>query len=143
MDQKSEQMFACGDNAPGCVAYRSWSWQRRRACRGTHKKKKKKIDPLYIIPQIGCVCQEFFEKFFCKICVKFGLSSLEIKIFLWYNRIGGGHPKKTNGRSPPQPPDLLLYHKGAAFVKCFCEIFFKKFLQKVLHYFFTCDIIYI
>jgi hypothetical protein len=71
------------------------------------------------------------------------LSSLEIKKFLWYNIYGEREATSEQMFGlPPQPPDLLLYHKRSCVVKCFCENFFRKFFKKVLHYFFIRGIMY-
>ena len=143
MDKKNEHLFASRRNAPGRIIIGAGAGNAAgRAAKAKTKKKKKKRSSPYIIPQHARTCQEFFEKFFCKIFVKFGLSSLDFKKFLWYNIYGGR--EATNEQtfvSPPQPPNLLLYHKGAAFVKSFRENFFRKFFKKVLLSFFVCDII--
>jgi hypothetical protein len=129
MDQKSEHLFACGGATHPGVSRGSWSWTTPP---GVPKilKKKKRSSP-YIIPQHAGTCQEIFEKFFCKIFVKFGLSSLEIKKFLWYNIIGRGR-RLANKRSgcPPNPPIFYYIIKGAALSSVFVKIFLENFLKK-------------
>ena len=125
-------MFALRRNAAGCIARRSWSCNSAgRAEVLKKKKKKKKRSSLYIIPRHARTCQDFFEKYFCKIFVKFGLSSLEIKFFLWYNRIGERETQNEQTFvSPPNPPIFYYIIKelrlSSVFTKIFLENFFKK-----------------
>ena len=92
------------------------------------KKKKKNRSPPYIISHFRSICQYFFEKYFCKICVKFGLSSLVITKFLWYNIYGGrGGFTRTFVRSPYNPPTLHYTIRSCDLSRVFGKILSENF----------------
>ena len=98
-----EHLFASRRNAPGCVGRRG-AGAANSGAEFFSPPKKKDLPLFYYTTTRQGLVKHINKNFFIKFFQNFSLSSLEIKIFLWYNR--RGEFARTFVRANPQPPNL-------------------------------------
>ena len=120
MDQKSEQMFARGATPPGVSRKELGATTSPGVPRKPIVKKKKKILPLLLYHRSVALVNRFLKTFF----IKFSVSSIDFKKFLWYNIYGERDTQNEQMFGLPPNPQIFYYIiKGAALSSIFAKIF--------------------